>query len=88
MLHTIMYYGPFTPNFERLKKSKGRFRVQRPDNKGYWLVDDPPEKVDGIVFAFMEKSMRAGDGEHDSFAVKVDGVVLDTPVRLNPDKHR
>ncbi len=87
MLHTIMYYGPFTPNFDRLKKSKGQFRVQRPENKGYWFVDDPPEKVDGIVFAFMEKSVRAGDGEHDSFAVKVEDIFLDTPVRLNPDQH-
>jgi hypothetical protein len=85
MIHTILYYGRFDLNFERLHSTKEKFTVMRPDNKGFWNVESPSDKVDGIVFGYMEKSKQGL--ENRFFAVKIEDIILGNPVQLVPDSH-
>ncbi len=87
MIHTILYHGRFTPNFERLKGSSGKFKYLSTDGEVLCSVESPSEKVNGIVFGYMEKSKIAGDDKRGFFAVKVDNIVLKHPLELKPSKH-
>jgi hypothetical protein len=85
MIHTIIWHGRLDLNFDRLR-SNTRFRIQRADGHGYLDVLERPAKVDGIAFGYMHTSKRVGnDGEF--YAVKVENIVLQHPVRLNPGLH-
>jgi len=81
MKHTILYHGRFELNFDRLHRLKDDFTIKRTEDKGLATVASPSDKVDGIVFGYMEKSKRR------FFAVKVEDVILSKPVRLVPDLH-
>jgi hypothetical protein len=61
--------------------------MKRPTKKGSWYVLEPSDKVDGIVFGYMEKSGKGLDREHRFFAVKVEDIVLQEPVQLIPNSH-
>ena len=86
MIHTILYYGRLDLNFQRLRKLGDDFKIARPGSRDFTEVASPSGKVDGIVFGYMEKSHR-GLGNARFCAVKVDDVVLDTPVLLKPERH-
>jgi hypothetical protein len=86
MIHTILYHGRFSLNFDRLHELKDDFTIRRPDGKGFFTLDSPADKVDGIVFGYMEKSKR-GLGADRFYAVKVEDVILDRPVRIDPKRH-
>jgi hypothetical protein len=78
MKHTILYRGHISLNFNRL----------RSDTTKYVTVDgmEMPEpgklkSVDGIAFGYME-----GRGK-EFFAVSVENVILDAPIRIDTDRH-
>jgi len=87
MLHTIIYHGRFTPNFERLRRDKQDFLILGVDGKERFPVEPPSAKVDGIVFGYMEKSKLASDPKRGIFAVKVADIVLEHPIELKPRRH-
>lgn len=87
MTHTILYLGRLKLNFKRLHKDKRNFTILRPDNKGLLAVDKPSEKVNGIIFGYMEKSEQGLDDEHRFSAVRVEDIVLKKPVQLAPRLH-
>lgn len=87
MTHTILYLGRLGLNFKRLHDDKRNFRILRPDNKGLLTVDRPSEKVNGIVFGYMENSQQGLDDEHRFSAVRVQDIVLKKPIQLVPRLH-
>jgi hypothetical protein len=89
MTHTILYYGRYNQNFERLRKYEGPFRDFRVlDGKGRERQrQSPSKKVDGIVFGYMEKAKEGLPARERFFAVSVGDVVLEHPTVLKPDSH-
>jgi len=79
-IHTILWLGRLSLNFQRLHEQKDNFTILRVEGKGTFPVDVPSEKVDGIVFGYMQEGDKF-------FAVKVENIALTTPVRLVPRLH-
>jgi hypothetical protein len=92
MRHTIIYQGRYSLNFDRLHDYQARERLPeftRIDGQGgEWDLDPPSRKVDGIIFGYMEKT---GDEELSAserfWAVRVQDIVLENPIRLVPRRH-
>lgn len=89
MIHTILYLGRYSDNFDRLRSHTGRVGTfKRIDAKGNECPIDPPsEKVDGIVFGYMEKGYEGLSTKEAFYAVAVKDTVLETPIPLVPDRH-
>ena len=81
MNHTIVWLGRLSLNFRRLHDHKKTFTILRADDKGTFTPDEPSARVNGIVFGYMQE----GDGKF--FAVKVEDVILNSPLRLVPRLH-
>jgi hypothetical protein len=89
MVHTILYLGRYSLNIGRLQEHKGPILVfERQIEEGVFLsTARPSNKVDGIVFGYMEKGYE-GLSTKDSFhAVSVEDIVLDQTILLVPDRH-
>ena len=89
MRHTIIYHGRYSLNFDRLQTCKDN----PPDFKGLdeenntWEIDAPSRNVNGIVFGYMEKGKAQLPDSERFFAIRVENVVLDNPVKLERDVH-
>jgi len=89
MRHTIIYHGRYSLNFNRLLACKDKpSEFKRLDEENKTLeIDAPSRNVNGIVFGYMEKGkVQLPDGER-FFAVRVEDVILDNPVKLERDVH-
>ena len=89
MIHTIIYHGRYSSNFERLQTRKDRLNdFTRLDTEGYEQpLDVPAENVDGIVFGYMQDRMEELDEEPIFLVVRVNNTVLANPLKLNPELH-
>src|SRR5262245_3205591 len=90
MTHTIIYLGNYDLNFDRLRAHAGpvsRFLMLR--QKGQPCPPAAPsDKVDGIVFGYLEKGdERLAAGKDACYVVTVGDVILANPLRLIPDRH-
>ena len=88
MTHTIIYLGNLDKNLARLREH-GRVRAfKRIDADGNERdIDARADKADGIVFGYMEEGGKGIAEAERFFAVAVERIVLDKPVRLIPDRH-
>jgi hypothetical protein len=89
VIHTILYLGRHSLNIGRLREHSGSIRTFTRQNKeGAFLPTvEPSDKVDGIVFGYMERGYE-GLSIKDAFnAVSVEDIVLDQTLLLVPDRH-
>ena len=89
MIHTILYLGRYRLNIGRLHEHTGSILTfKRLIEDGVFLpTAGPSDKVDGIVFGYMEKGYE-GLSTKDAFhAVSVEDIVLDQTILLVPDRH-
>lgn len=89
MRHTIIYHGRYSLNFDRLQACKdnpSEFKGLDEENNT-WEIDVPSRKVNGIVFGYMEKGKVQLPDSERFFAVRVENIVLDNPVKLERDVH-
>jgi hypothetical protein len=89
VIHTILYLGRFSLNIDRLREHRRAIRTfKRQNEKGVFLTTvGPSDKVDGIVFGYMEKGYERLSTKDAFYAVSVEDIVLDNPLLLVPDRH-
>ncbi len=87
--HTIIYYGRYSLNFERLHACKDNLTdFMRLDKENRpRQIEAPAETIDGIVFGYMEKGKEELPDSERFFAVRVEDVVIGNPIRLVPELH-
>ena len=89
MIHTIIYFGRYNLNFERLRSHPPPLATfMRHDESGAeWTIDEPSPKVDGMVFGYMQRGKEGLRTEDAFYAVAVGDIVLQNPIRLNRSRH-
>lgn len=89
MIHTIIYFGRYNLNFERLRAHPPPFaRFMRHGESGVeQAINEPSPRVDGIVFGYMEKGMEGLHTEDAFWAVAVGDIVLQNPIKLDRLRH-
>jgi hypothetical protein len=89
MVHTILYLGRYSLNFERLRSHTGAVAtfVRHDESGAEWPIEAPSLKVDGIVFGYMERGKEGLHTEDAFFAVAVGDIVLRNPIKLGRTRH-
>jgi hypothetical protein len=88
MVHTIIYLGRYSLNFERLRShAHVSGFMGRHESGAEWSIEAASPKVDGIVFGYMEKGKEGLRTEDAFYAVAVDDVVLQSPLKLDRSRH-
>ena len=89
MIHTIIYHGRYSLNFEPLQRFKGdpRYFTRKAVGEKVSALDDPCTKVNGIVFGYMQNGGEGLPAADSFFAVRVQDIVLEHAVKLVPSLH-